>query len=132
MTVIDFNTAEFHKTVSAWFYKYHGQPLSERLLSRFGAAVLDEKQLPLAVTYIYPVVACDIAWIGFTARDPFISSYQAGKALKLLIPAAEDYIRRMGYPIAYVAFDSLALQKLVAKRGYVKGSMVQEYFKELT
>ena len=131
MRAISFRTRDYVKTVQAWFYKWHGQPISERLLSMFGVAVLGDDDAPLAIAYIYPVVASDIAWIGITVRDPYIDPFRAGKALKLLIDEAEDSIKRMGYAIAYVGYDSPSLQRMVAERGYCKGSLVQEYFKEL-
>lgn len=125
-----FQNKEWLRTTQAWWYKWHGNPISERLLSSYGVAVM-ESEAPLAIAYIYPVATADMAWIGFTVRDPFISSYKAGRALKLLLPSCEDAVRSLGYSIAYTSYDSSALQRLVSRRGYYAGSMVQEYFKEL-
>jgi hypothetical protein len=125
-----FRMKDFAKTTQAWWYAWHGNPINERLLSRFGVVIHDDKA-PIAIAYIYPVQTADMAWIGFTVRDPFASSYKAGKALKLLIPACEDAIKKLGYSIVYTSYDAPALQRLVAERGYFAGSLVQEYFKEI-
>lgn len=126
-----FRMKDYCKTTQAWWYYWHGTPINEQILSRFGVVVLDELDAPLAIAYLYPVSTCNMCWIGFTARDPYISAYRAGKALKLLIQAAEDAVAELGYSIIYTGYDSPALQRLVAERGYHKGSLVQEYFKEL-
>lgn len=126
-----FRAKDWLKTTQAWWYKWHGNPVNERLLSRFGVAIREADGSPLAFAYIYPVSTADMAWIGFTVRDPYISSFKAGKALKLLIPACEDAIRKLGYSIVYTTYDAPALQRLVAERGYYAGSLVQEYFKEI-
>lgn len=122
---------DYKTTTQAWWYKWHGNPINERLLSRFGVAVLDDNGALLAVSYIYPAQTAELAWIGFTVRDPYLSSYRAGKALMLLLQESEDTIRALGYPLVYVGYDASALKKLCERRQYHKGSAVQEYFKEL-
>lgn len=119
------------KTTQAWWYHWHGSPISERLLSRLGIAVLDDAGDPLAFGYLYLGQYSEMAWLGFTVRSPFISPYKAGKALKLLIEATEDEVKRLGYSILYAGYDSPALQKLMERRGYIKAAMVREYLKEL-
>ena len=126
-----FSMKDYAKVTQAWWHLWHGQPINDRLLSRFGIAVCDENSYPLAICYIYPASTADLCWIGFTLRDPHISAFKAGKALSLLISSAETEIKRLGYSIVYSAFDAAALQKIVIKRGYFSGSQVQEYFKEL-
>lgn len=125
-----FRSKDWAKTTQAWWYKWHGEPINERLLSRLGVVVC-EGGAPLAIAYLYPSQGSDICWAGFTVRDPYISSYKAGKALKLLVSAVEDASRKLGYSILYTGYDSPALQKLVKSRGYYEGSQVKEYFKEL-
>lgn len=131
MKVQVFAQKEWAKTTQAWWYAWHGQPIHERLLSNFGVAVLSDSGAPLAFAYIYPAAGSELAWLGFIVRDPFASALTAGRALKLLISAAETAAKRLGYPILYAATDSPAIKKLLNKRGYQLGSQVQEYFKEL-
>lgn len=126
-----FRIGEWNKLAQMWWYRWHGNAINEKLLSRFGVAILGDDQLPLAIAFIYPVSTCNIAWIGFTVRDPALSKYAGGKAIKLLIEAAEDAIRSIGYSIVYTTYDAPALLKIVKERGYEAGSQVQEYFKEL-
>lgn len=126
-----FRMKEYSKTTQSWWHSWHGNAINEKLLSRFGVAVLDSYHEPMAVAYLYPVATCDMVWVGFTVRDPRLSKLRAGRALKLLMQGAEDTVKSLGYSIIYTAYDAKALQKLVRDRGYYAGSQVQEYFKEL-
>lgn len=130
MKPVVFRTKEYCRTTQAWWYMWHGTPINERLLSRFGVAICEDEQ-PLAIGYIYPASTCDMAMLGFTVRDPYISKFKAGKALMLLLTACEDEVRALGYSVLYTGFDAQALQSLCERRGYHQGSQVQEYFKEL-
>jgi hypothetical protein len=127
-----FRMKDYAKLTQGWWYSWHGNAINDKLLSRFGIAVLDDNSEPMAIAYLYPVSTCDMVWIGFTVRDPSLSRFKAGKALKLLVQGAEDTVKSLGYSIIYTAYDAKALQKLVRDRGYYAGSQVQEYFKELT
>ncbi len=126
-----FRSKDYAKTTQAYWYRFHGNPINERLLSRFGVVVLDAKDNPLAIAYIYPASTADIAWIGFTVVDPYASKFMAGKALKLLLPACEDAIAALGYSVIYAGYDAKALQKLCRQRGYYVASQVQEFFLDL-
>jgi hypothetical protein len=125
-----FRMKDYLSHTQTWWQQWHGVRINDKLLSRFGVAICEGAK-PLAIGYIYPSQCADICFMGFTVRDPNLSRYKAGKALKLLIEACETEVKKLGYPILYTTYDSPALHRLVEKRGYYKGSAVQEYFKEL-
>lgn len=125
-----FRLGDHEKKVRQWWLSWHGVDCGSSILSRYGVAVLERDRV-LAVSHLYPAQTASLCFIGFTVRDPDLSLYRAGKALKLLLSAAEDAIRQIRYDIVYTQFDSLALQKLVKRRGYHEGSQVLEYWKDL-
>lgn len=126
-----FENGELHDTAARWWSIHHeGTHFNSRILSNLGCAVFDGAEI-LAITYIYLAKGSELAWIGFTIRNPGITAIRAGRALKLLIEKAEDIIREAGYSIVYTGYDTPSLQKLVASREYYKGSDVVEYWKEL-
>lgn len=113
--------------VQEW-WAAHGTSINPDLLSTLGIVVFD-KTGPIAVTHLYPAVTAEIVWMGFTARNPSLSQYKAGKALKLLIEAAEQAVATAGYKVLFTGFDASALIKLCAHRGYHRGGSVVEQWK---
>lgn len=130
MTTVVFRMGEYHRTMVNWWMRHHGNAIDVKLLARFGVAVLEDEH-PIAITHLYPTTTADIVWMGFTARDPSISHYKAGKALKLLLTESEDAVRRLGYSVLYTGFDSPALQKLCKRHGFNEGDRMLEQWKEV-
>lgn len=128
MHAVTFRMGDYHRTMASWWQQWHGNAIDKKLLSRFGVAVLD-KTGPIALTHLYPTSTADIVWVGFTAREPNLSHYRAGKALKLLLETAEEATSQLGYSIVYTGFDAPALQKLCKLRGYHDGGPVREQWK---
>lgn len=115
-----------------WKYYHPDKPFSHRVCSTYLTLVLDTKEECLiAAQFVYPALGSGCAWLGFTVRDPAISAFKAGKALRILFAKSEEAIRQMGWSIVYTNFDVPALQKLVAKRDYVGGSIHKEYWRDL-
>ncbi len=128
MHAVTFRMGEYHKLVGGWWQQHKGNVIHEKLLARFGVAILDETG-PIAITHLYPASTADIVWMGFTVVSPSISKHRAGKALKLLIEETEEAVRQLGYSVVYTGFDAPALQKLCKTRGYHEGSAVVEQWK---
>ena len=130
MHTVTFRTRDYLKTTQSWWAQWHGNAINARLLSDFGVAVLDDTG-PIAIAYLYPPRGSAVCYLGFTIREPSLSPIVAGRAIKLLLPAAEDYAKYLGYNVLHAAYDAAAMCKLCEQRGYFKASQVQEYFKEL-
>ena len=129
-----FNDNIFASEVQEWWSQWHGNRLDRRMMCKHGISVVglknDRMQL-LAVGYLYPIIGAEICYMGFVVRNPELTPFRAGKALKLLIKEAEDTVRRMGYSILHTTFEVDSLKKYVTKRGYVPCAETQILVKDL-
>lgn len=131
MTAVDcFENTKLDEYMSTWWSHYYpGVSFSEDNASPYGVLVLDEGK-PIMGQYIYPASGCKVAWLGFTVRDPSISAFKAGKAIKMLMDQAEKYVKFIGYRLVCVSTTSPAIQKASIKRGYA-GEASQELWRRL-
>lgn len=121
---------DYFKVAQDWWEVWHGNRIRADILSSYGIVVLD-KTGPLALGYLFPPIGSGMCILGWVITNPNVSKFRAGKAIKLLIQAAEDESKLLGYSVLYVQTDSTAVQKVCLSRDYHVGAVVQEFLKGL-
>jgi hypothetical protein len=129
-----FNRNVFAPNFQEFWRHWHGNVIDKKMMCEHGVMVTDQfndRMRILAMGYLYPIIGADICYMGFVVRNPEVSAFRAGKALKLLISKAEDTARGMGYSILHTTFEVESLRKYVAKQGYVACAETQIFIKDL-
>jgi len=131
ISVFTHDSSPYIELIEGWWKHYYpDKPYSKRVCSNYVTLVYDDKQ-PIAAQYVYPALGSQVAWLGFTVRNPAIPAFRAGKALKFLFAESERYIKQLGWSIVFTNFDAPALQKVAAGRNYVGGTSHKEYWRDL-
>lgn len=114
-----FEKGEFHDlAVKWWAESAHDGVLTPVILSRLGIIVADDL-IPLAVTHIYPMPTSESLYIGFFVRNPSVSPFRAGKAIKLALEGAENYCRQIGAKVVMSSSNNHTIKSLMAINGYI-------------
>lgn len=131
MDAIFFNQGEYHELMRKWWPTYFKREFQPAFESSYGVVVICG-DTPCAICYLYPTLGSQAIQLAFVCRNPEISAFKAGKALKLLASYSVHACKEMGYSLIYTATADQTVQKLFRDNDFFEGAKRSiEFVKEL-
>lgn len=120
-----------YERASMWWKSHFGRHLPMACISDFGYVYeIDSK--PIACLFLFPVMGCKMAFIGWPVASPDSSKTERDIAFPLLIEFIEDEARGMGYDWITTYASRPSVSKRFESARYVVGdNPVTQYVKQL-
>ncbi len=110
-----------HKTielVQLWWNEKTGEKLGSMALTDYGLMVFNDDHRPIAAMFIYPVMGCSVALLGFPVSNPNVFREERREALKHLATQAEELIKKLNYSYSVSYAGSRGAKELFSRLDY--------------
>ncbi len=132
MNVRRCDNLEDFKLIESWWEDRIKVKDLHRVFSAFGYLAETDEGKPIGSMFLYPVLACEVALIGWPCTSPDSTADERDLALEVLFDVLHEEAKRSGYKFMWTMSGVPPMQKRFLEQGYVVGDTnINQYWKEL-
>lgn len=119
-------------TLKGWWHERMDLPLPNYMLSDFGFMSFNDKDEPIAAMFLFPVLGCKMAMLGYPVASLNASSQDRDAGLHAVVTYIEEFAKLMQYDWLISYPGNKAAQRLYAREYFQLGDMeVLQFLKRI-
>lgn len=114
----DRNDISITNEIKLWWGRKVGAILADTVFTDYGYLITDDAGNYLVASFLYPIMGCEAALMGFPVANPTIGKEVRQQALHILTTVIENDAKRLKYRILISYAGSKGAEALFTREGY--------------
>lgn len=119
VTRFGLNDQRYSTTIKQWWGKKTGSMLGDYIFSDYGYMVIDEAGNMLVASFLYPIMGCEVALMGFPIANPELDTDLRRDAISILATYVELEAKKLNYKYILSYAGSEGAKAMFDRLGYL-------------
>lgn len=119
VTRFGLNDTRYSIPIKQWWGKKTGSMLGDYIFSDYGYMVTDDEGRMLVASFLYPIMGCEVALMGFPIANPELEVEERRGAISMLATYVEVEAKKLNYKYILSYAGSEGAKAMFDRLGYL-------------